>query len=114
MKIDDESMARFAEVVKAEKARLVELANGEEDCYFLRDDYFIPSGPPKVILPPNIEPHISMAELCYSNPDLYARMLYERSGRYTSVYNDREEADRTDKYKFTRPFLPGGVLPWEK
>ncbi len=76
-------------------------------------DEWQPSGPPKVLLPPDIEPDITMDELCLEIED-FGRLYYERSGRYLGTYATREEANAADAYRFTRGYLPGGRLPWER
>jgi hypothetical protein len=112
IEINSESRKRFDEAVAAEKARLVQLAAGK-DWYFLHDDFFIPSGPPKTVLPPNIEPSFTMDEICDLLDQEYGQVYYQRSGRYLSVSRDRSGADALDHYRFTRPWIPGGIFPWE-
>jgi hypothetical protein len=75
---------------------------------------WIPTGPPKRLLPPDIEPIISMEEVCELDPEDYRRIYYERSGRFWGLFDTREGADRADPYRYARKFIPGGTLPWEK
>ena len=73
-----------------------------------------PDWMPDVILPPGIEPEITMDELLDRTPEEYAVLVYRRSGRFLGTYASREEADAADPYCYVRALLPGGRLPWEQ
>ena len=103
---------RFNAIVEAERARLRALANGE-DWYFLQDDFYIPDGPPRALLPPSVEPPFTMAEFFLMSNEQWSRENYMRSGRYLGITTSQEEAAKLDKYRFARCFLPDGKLPWE-
>lgn len=75
---------------------------------------WIPDKPPRALLPPYVEPEFTLNELCDLSDEEYAREYYMRSGQYLGIYATREEADKADKYRYTRRFCPGGKLPWEK
>lgn len=69
---------------------------------------------PDQLLPPNVDPIITLDEIINSGPEEYAKLYYMRSGRYLGVYPDRAAADAADPYCFVRKFLGGRPLPWEK
>jgi hypothetical protein len=72
-----------------------------------------PAGPPDVLLPPWVEPEISMDEILDLTYEAYAVLIYRRSGRYLGIYPDRESAEKADPYRYSRLYLPDGILPWE-
>jgi hypothetical protein len=72
-----------------------------------------PDWMPDVILPPGVQPVITMEELLDWTIDEYAVMVYKRSGRFLGEYSSREEAEAADEYRYVRALLPGGKLPWE-
>ncbi len=75
---------------------------------------WVPDGPPKLILPPNIDVPMSMDDIIDLSEDEYHRIYYERSGRFLGIFDTREEADQADPYRYARKFFTGGKLPWEK
>ena len=75
---------------------------------------WIPTGPPKRLLPPDVKPKISLDEILDLGPEEYARIYYERSGRFLGIFDTWEEAEQADDYRYARQFIPGGKLPWEK
>lgn len=110
--------AEFDAVVKAERERLLEMArrsglDTSKYIFFLADDYFIPTGPPKMVLPPDVEPDIDIGEMLDIGKENFALVYYLRSGRYLACTRTWEDIDKLDKYRFTRPWLPDGKLPWE-
>ncbi len=74
---------------------------------------WIPTYPPKRLLPPDIDVNMTLDELIDLPQDEYSRIYYERSGRFLGIFDTREEADQADPYRFARKFIPGGKLPWE-
>jgi hypothetical protein len=63
---------------------------------------------PDQLLPPNVEPVITLEELLKSDAEQYARLYYQRSGRYLGAGPVR------DPYFYVRKFLNGRPLPWER
>jgi hypothetical protein len=73
-----------------------------------------PNWLPDTILPPGVEPEISMEELLDNSAEENAVLYYRRSGRIRDPHPELfEDAEEVDLYCYIRPLLPGGLLPWE-
>ncbi len=73
-----------------------------------------PNWLPDAILPPGVEPEISMDELLDNSAEELAVLYYRRSGRICDPHPELfEDAEEVDLYCYVRPQLPGGLLPWE-
>lgn len=73
---------------------------------------WIPSGPPEALLPPDVEPEITLDEMMIGTV-AFGQLYYKRSGRYLGVYRHLESGTTVDAYYYARRYLPGGRLPWE-
>jgi hypothetical protein len=74
---------------------------------------WVPTGPPKQLIPPEIKHIMSCEEIIELSDEDYRRVYYERSGRFLGIFDTREEAEQADDYRFARQYIPGGRLPWE-